>query len=147
MIKLNIFILQVYNFWKSWESFGHSEEDSSVNQPCYFSTSSCNFTLSSLSGNLCFIFIIFSSSLWSPTSSEVKKEVIVFFFNFYFLLGLGFELRALCSQSQHWLSHTSSSFCSGYFGDEMLWTIYQDWPWTIVLSIWDPPSSQDYRHC
>jgi hypothetical protein len=28
------------------------------------------------------------------------------------------------------LSHTSSPFCSGYFGHEVLWTIFPGWPWT-----------------
>jgi hypothetical protein len=36
----------------------------------------------------------------------------------YFLVGLGFELRALHLQSRcSTVSHTSSPFCSGYFGD------------------------------
>jgi hypothetical protein len=30
---------------------------------------------------------------------------------------LVFELRGLCLQALYCLSHTSSSFCSGYFGD------------------------------
>jgi hypothetical protein len=60
-----------------------------------------------------------------------------------FLVGLGFKLRALSlhSRGSNAVSHTSSSFCSGYFGDGALWTICPDWLPTIVL-----PSSWDYRH-
>jgi hypothetical protein len=35
-------------------------------------------------------------------------------FCFYFLMGLGFELQA--KQVLYYLSHTSSLFCSGYYG-------------------------------
>jgi hypothetical protein len=48
-----------------------------------------------------------------------KKRIIIIFL--FFLLGLGFELRALHLQSKHstvWLS--LSSFCSAYFGDGVL---------------------------
>jgi hypothetical protein len=39
-------------------------------------------------------------------------------FFFFLLVGLGFEFRTLCLKSRYStaLSHTSSSFCSGYFG-------------------------------
>jgi hypothetical protein len=33
------------------------------------------------------------------------------------------------------LSHTSSPFCSGYFGGGILWTICPGWPWTEILPI------------
>jgi hypothetical protein len=33
------------------------------------------------------------------------------------------------------LSHTSSPFCSGYFGDGVLQTICPGWPWTVTLLI------------
>jgi hypothetical protein len=36
---------------------------------------------------------------------------------FLFLVGLGFELRLLAKQLIYHLSHTSSPFCSGYFGE------------------------------
>jgi hypothetical protein len=33
------------------------------------------------------------------------------------------------------LNHTSSPFCSGYFGDGVSWTICLGWPWTAVLPV------------
>jgi hypothetical protein len=39
----------------------------------------------------------------------------------FVFVGLGFNLRAC-------LSHTSSSFCSGYFGDGGPWNYLPDWP-------------------
>jgi hypothetical protein len=33
------------------------------------------------------------------------------------------------------LSHTSSAFCSGYFGDGVSWTICLGWPCTEILLI------------
>jgi hypothetical protein len=41
---------------------------------------------------------------------------------------------ALAKQAYH-LSHTSSLFCSGYFGDGVCWTICPGWPWTVILPI------------
>jgi hypothetical protein len=41
--------------------------------------------------------------------------------HFYFLAGLRLELRVSIA-----LSHTSSPFCSGYFGDEVLRTVCSD---------------------
>jgi hypothetical protein len=49
----------------------------------------------------------------------------------------GFELRGLHLQSRlstH-LSYTSSSFCSGYFGDGVSGTISLDWPWIEIFLI------------
>jgi hypothetical protein len=46
---------------------------------------------------------------------EIRTIPIVFLF-----VGLGFELRALSLQT---LSHTSSPFCSGYFGNGISRTI------------------------
>jgi hypothetical protein len=52
---------------------------------------------------------------------------------------LGFELRAstLTEQARVYnMSHPSSPFCSGYFGDGgVSQTIYLDWPQTIILLI------------
>jgi hypothetical protein len=33
------------------------------------------------------------------------------------------------------LNHISSPFCSGYFGDGVLWTICPRWPRTLILPI------------
>jgi hypothetical protein len=45
--------------------------------------------------------------------------IIIIIIFFFFLVGLVFELRALhlAKQALYLLSHASSSFCSGYFGD------------------------------
>jgi hypothetical protein len=52
---------------------------------------------------------------------------------------LEFELRAstLTEQARVYnMSHPSSPFCSGYFGDGgVSQTIYLDWPQTIILLI------------
>jgi hypothetical protein len=51
------------------------------------------------------------------------------FFLFFFLVGLGFELRAFAPAKQilYCLSHTSSLFCSGYFlGDGISQTIFPE---------------------
>jgi hypothetical protein len=58
------------------------------------------------------------------------------FSNDFFFMGLEFELRVSHLQSRHFtLSHTSSSFCSGYFGDGVWWTICPDWPHMAILSV------------
>jgi hypothetical protein len=51
--------------------------------------------------------------------------------------GLGFQLRAphLHKQALYHLSHTSSLFCSGYFGDEVSRTVCLGWPQTAILLI------------
>jgi hypothetical protein len=49
---------------------------------------------------------------------------------FFFFVGLGFEFRALHLQNRC-LSHTSSPFCPGYFGDGVLQTLCLGWPCTI----------------
>jgi hypothetical protein len=50
---------------------------------------------------------------------------------------LWFELRALLEEQVLCpLNHTSSSFCSGYFGDwGVSGTICLDWPQTVILPI------------
>jgi hypothetical protein len=48
------------------------------------------------------------------------------------LVGLGFELWALCLQNRH---STSSVFCSSYFGDGISWTICLGWSWTLFFLI------------
>jgi hypothetical protein len=42
-------------------------------------------------------------------------QALLFFSFFFLLVGLGFELGS--KQALYRLSHTSSPFCSGYFGD------------------------------
>jgi hypothetical protein len=65
---------------------------------------------------------------------------MTFFFLFvFFWVGLGFEFRisgfwAWVPALYH-LNHTSSSFCSDYFGHGMLQTICPHWPWTAILQI------------
>jgi hypothetical protein len=65
---------------------------------------------------------------------------LAFFFFFSVLIGLGFELKALHLQKRHSsLSHTSSPFCSGYFGDEFSKTICPGCP---QIAIFPFPDSQ-----
>jgi hypothetical protein len=61
----------------------------------------------------------------------------IFLLLFFFFLGLGFELRASCLQSDtlYHLSNTSSPFCSGYLGDGILQIICLGWPRTMILPI------------
>jgi hypothetical protein len=58
------------------------------------------------------------------------------FFSF-FLMGLGFELKELhfANQKLYHMSHTSSPFCSSYFGDGDSRTICPGWPQTLILTI------------
>jgi hypothetical protein len=44
-----------------------------------------------------------------------------------------FEFRAW--KMLYCLSHASSPFCCGYFGDGVSWTICLCWPWTTILPI------------
>jgi hypothetical protein len=50
---------------------------------------------------------------------------------------LAFELRGFVfgKQALYCFSHTSSPFCSGYFGDGVLATICLGWPGTGILLI------------
>jgi hypothetical protein len=61
-------------------------------------------------------------------------------------LELGFELRTqifpLAKQAFCPLSHTTSPFCSGYFGARVLKIIFLGWPQTAVLPI---SASQEAR--
>jgi hypothetical protein len=56
-------------------------------------------------------------------------------FFFFFLERLEFELRTLHLQVLYHLNHTSSPFCSAYFGDGILKTICPGWLQTIILPI------------
>jgi hypothetical protein len=65
---------------------------------------------------------------------ELIISVIIFF-----LVDLGFELRALHLQSRHsttWATPGGvTPFCCGYFEDGISWTICLGWPWTLILPI------------
>jgi hypothetical protein len=68
----------------------------------------------------------------SGVSSQIHAFVIFFFF---FLVELGFELRASCLQRRILLLESSLQvhpFWSVYFGDGASQTIYLDWPQTGV---------------
>jgi hypothetical protein len=60
---------------------------------------------------------------------------LIFFF--FFLVGLGFELRVLCLQSRHTTTWTTPPvhFCSGYFGDGVSAIICPDWLGNLILLI------------
>jgi hypothetical protein len=74
---------------------------------------------------------------------EYKYEYKLYTSSFpLFLIELGFELRA--SNKLHYLSHNSSPFCSGYFGDGgVSWTICPGWPETMILT---PPPISGMSH-
>jgi hypothetical protein len=58
------------------------------------------------------------------------------FVYFLCLVGLGFELGALCLQCRcSTVCYVSSTFWRGYFGDGVLQTICLDWSWTMILQI------------
>jgi hypothetical protein len=61
-----------------------------------------------------------------------KKERISFFFLWDWGLNSGLTLH---SRSFYHLSHTSSPYFSGYFGDGVLQTICPGWPQTKILPI------------
>jgi hypothetical protein len=44
------------------------------------------------------------------------------------------------------LSHTSSSFGSGYFWDGVSWTIFSGWPWTMILPISASQAAKNYMY-
>jgi hypothetical protein len=75
---------------------------------------------------------------WSPTwafSAEVPIchspwNLPVAHIEGFWTQGFVLAKQALCSSS-----HTSSSFCSGYFGNGMSWTICSGWPWATILLI------------
>jgi hypothetical protein len=63
------------------------------------------------------------------------------------LVELGFDFRAsyLAQQELYYLSHTSSPFCSGYFGDSLV-NYFPGLPSNHDPPDHSLPSSWDYRH-
>jgi hypothetical protein len=57
--------------------------------------------------------------------------------HFFVVWGTGVYTQgfALAKQALYFLSHTSSPFCYGYFGDMVLRTIYLGWPQTWITLI------------
>jgi hypothetical protein len=79
--------------------------------------------------------------------NKIINDYIVTFLLFFLLVGLSFELRTSYLQSKtfYHLSHTSSTFYFGYFGDRSSWTM------PGVILNWDPPdlnlpSGKEYKH-
>jgi hypothetical protein len=77
--------------------------------------------------------IRFSFQLQNKTNgSLIRHEIKFFVCLFLWDWGLNSEFPA---QAYYSLNHTSSPFCSGYFGDRVLRTSYPCWPGTSVLPI------------
>jgi hypothetical protein len=68
------------------------------------------------------------------SNSHTVKSTLFFFF-FFYGTGVWTQSFMLAKQALYCLSHTSSPFCSGYFGDGVLRTVCPGWPWTMILSI------------
>jgi hypothetical protein len=67
------------------------------------------------------------------TVSQTPK--LLYSFNFFFFLQdwVWTQGSTFAKQAFYCLSHTSSPFCSGYFGDGVFQTICPGWPWTVIL--------------
>jgi hypothetical protein len=72
----------------------------------------------------------------TTTTAGLKFYLILLNFCVCVWLGFGFTLtkQALIMQAPYHLSHTSSSFCCGYFGDGILQTISLGWTQTVILT-------------
>jgi hypothetical protein len=79
-----------------------------------------------------------------PTSSTPALVLLLYSFlgrsytfisNYPTSLCLWAQGFTLAKQTLYCLSHTSSAFCSGYFGDEVLWTICSNWLRVMILLI------------
>jgi hypothetical protein len=73
----------------------------------------------------------------NPTENQIR--LLSFYTYIYlsidrFLFGRTRVLTHVLHFLYH-LSHTSTPFCSGYFGDGSSWTICLGWPWTVTLPI------------
>jgi hypothetical protein len=87
------------------------------------------------------ILNIFSHT-WS--SSLEKCLLRSFAHNFLFFFGWTGVLTQgfiFVKQALYHLSHISSAFCSGYFGNGVLWTISTGWSRTVILRISASPRS------
>jgi hypothetical protein len=89
-----------------------------------------------------FFIVLFHSALFFWVFLELIQAFICVFFNFidhsfFFLVNLGFELRASWWQSRHSTSCSTlpDFFCDGYFWDRVSQTICPGWTWTIILLI------------
>jgi hypothetical protein len=84
--------------------------------------------------------------LWGNTARTFLQVCIIIFF---FFVGLVFELFRICKaallQLLYQLSHTSSSFCSGYFGDGCLVNCLPGLASNLSPPNLSSPSSYDYR--
>jgi hypothetical protein len=74
---------------------------------------------------------------WEFLSLTFSCSLIFFFCGGTRVPTQGFILakQGLAKQALYHLSHTSSPFCPGYFGDGVLRTTYPGWPWTVSLPI------------
>jgi hypothetical protein len=86
------------------------------------------------------------SRLWGEAEAESGFEweglrgngTLIYLFICYFFIWWDWSLNSglhTWKQVLYHLNHTSSPFCSGYFGDGVLWTICPGWPPTIILLI------------
>jgi hypothetical protein len=75
--------------------------------------------------------------LYMASSLCVCAQISLIYFNFFFSGGTGVWSQGfgLAKQGLKHLSHTSSTFCSCYFGDEVSWTICRRCPWISNLPI------------
>jgi hypothetical protein len=78
-------------------------------------------------------------------SYEVAKEIFCVFVLFCFFSGTGVWTKGCTLTKWVQLSHTSSPFCSGCFGDGVLRTICSGWPQTAILLILRISASQVAR--
>jgi hypothetical protein len=67
-----------------------------------------------------------------PNHSSGHYAKLLFFFD---RIGIWTQGFMSAKQAFYHVSHTYSPFCSCYFEDEVLWTIYPGWPWTLILPV------------
>jgi hypothetical protein len=84
-------------------------------------------------------FILPNVSVVSP-ALLISVSMVDFFHLFYLIsvfnfFGVWTQGFMLIKEAFYHLSHTSSPFCSGYFGDGISRTICLGWPWISILLI------------